>query len=291
MGLISQTEQQYYSGNDYGGYQFVTLQNIIDQFMVVYVGEDKIISKASKIDVAFHAQRALAEMSFDTFKSTKSIEQIVPPSLTMPLPIDFVNYVKVSYIDSVGVKHNIYPNRKTSNPKSLNQDGTNYQYNADGSLMTNSDSTAWTNYKSATPTELSNNDFDYDDDVYNYNIGQRYGLEPEHSQVNGFFYIDELKGNIHFSSNINGKSIILDYISDSLGTDSEMQVHKFAEEAMYKQISYAIISTKINIPEYIVQRYKKEARASKRQAKLRLSNIKFEEIVQILRGKSKHIKH
>ena len=37
--------------------------------------------------------------------------------------------------------------------------------------------------------------------------------------------------------------------------------------------------------------YKKEARVAKRNAKLRLSNIKLEEITQILRGKSKHIKH
>ena len=70
-----------------------------------------------------------------------------------------------------------------------------------------------------------------------------------------------------------------------------MQVHKFAEEAMYKQISYAILSGRANVPEYVVQRYKKEARAAKRQAKLRLSNIKLEEITQILRGKSKQIKH
>jgi hypothetical protein len=70
-----------------------------------------------------------------------------------------------------------------------------------------------------------------------------------------------------------------------------MQVHKFAEEAMYKCIAYAIISTRANMPEYVVQRFKKEARASKRQAKLRLSNIKLEEITQILRGKSKQIKH
>jgi len=45
------------------------------------------------------------------------------------------------------------------------------------------------------------------------------------------------------------------------------------------------------MPEYVVQRFKKEARASKRQAKLRLSNIKLEEITQVLRGKSKQIKH
>ena len=68
-------------------------------------------------------------------------------------------------------------------------------------------------------------------------------------------------------------------------------MHKFAEEAMYKSIIYAILSTKSNIPEYIVRRYKKERFAAIRSAKLRLSNIKLEEITQIFRGKSKQIKH
>ena len=70
MGLLDgTTQQQYYQGNNLGEYQFVSLEDIINQFMVVYVGDQKIISKASRIDVAFHAQRALAELSFDTFKS------------------------------------------------------------------------------------------------------------------------------------------------------------------------------------------------------------------------------
>jgi hypothetical protein len=41
----------------------------------------------------------------------------------------------------------------------------------------------------------------------------------------------------------------------------------------------------------LVPRFKKERFAAIRTAKLRLSNIKLEEITQILRGKSKQIKH
>jgi len=70
-----------------------------------------------------------------------------------------------------------------------------------------------------------------------------------------------------------------------------MQVHKFAEEAMYKWISHAVLASRANTPEYLVARYKKERFAAIRTAKLRLSNIKLEEITQILRGKSKQIKH
>ena len=456
MGLLeSTTQQQYYNGNDNGNYQFTSLNDIIHQFMFVYVGEDKIIPKVNKIDVAFHAKRALAELSFDTFKSFKAQEITVPATLQMTLPQDYVNYTKISWVDSAGIKHLLYPTSKTSNPLSPQQDangdflfhnqnlihsgelikngnfqgghtnwfinvqwdtpsvnppvitnfttetspnaatsgdpqtgwfygwngnaiggynipqycgirqvnvpiksGEKYKVSIDvsgyttgqfsvilvdengdasggGSISSNgtysetltagvyarsyarnsvfirntSDtagnividnisvkrvgdeetSTTWSNYKSTTPSE--NNNDDYKDDTYWPANGERYGLDPQHAQVNGSFYIDQVSGKIHFSSNISGKTVILDYISDSLGTDAEMQVHKFAEEAMYKWISHAVLASKANTPEYLVARYKKERFAAIRTAKLRLSNIKLEEITQILRGKSKQIKH
>jgi len=100
-----------------------------------------------------------------------------------------------------------------------------------------------------------------------------------------------MSGLINFSSSIVGATVVIEYISDGLGTDAEMQVHKFAEEAMYKCIAHAILSTRANVPEYLVARLKKEKYAYTRTAKLRLSNLKIEELTQILRGKSKQIKH
>ena len=58
----------------YGNYQFISLQTIINNFMISYVGSNKIIPKVRKADVAFHAQRAIQELSYDTFKSSKSME-------------------------------------------------------------------------------------------------------------------------------------------------------------------------------------------------------------------------
>jgi hypothetical protein len=41
MGLLpDQTDQQYYNGNDFGNYQYISLQNIIDNFTISYVGEE-----------------------------------------------------------------------------------------------------------------------------------------------------------------------------------------------------------------------------------------------------------
>ena len=70
-----------------------------------------------------------------------------------------------------------------------------------------------------------------------------------------------------------------------------MQIHKFAEEAIYKYIAHAILSTKINVPEFIINRFRRDRRAAMRNAKLRLSNIKLNELAQVMRGKSKHLKH
>ena len=148
--LDNKTELDYYKGLDHGGYQFVSLDDIINQFMVVYVGEEKLIGKAKRLDVAFHAQRALAELSFDTFKSIKSQEITLPPSNTMILPHDYVNYTRVMWSDSSGIKHPIYPTRDTQNPFAIKQseDGT-YSFGATVSRLTNGDfsntsSEAWT---------------------------------------------------------------------------------------------------------------------------------------------------
>ena len=60
---------------------------------------------------------------------------------------------------------------------------------------------------------------------------------------------------------------------------------------MYKSILCAIMSAKANVGRNQLVYYKKDKFAAIRTAKLRLSNIKLEELTQILRGKSKHIKH
>jgi hypothetical protein len=56
-------------------------------------------------------------------------------------------------------------------------------------------------------------------------------------------------------------------------------------------LSYSILANRVGIPEYIVQRYKRDRFAALRNAKIRLSNIKIEEISQVFRNKSKWIKH
>ena len=146
------------------------------------------------------------------------------------------------------------------------------------------------NFESQTPANYQLYDINYSSDVEISAEGRKYGLDPQYSQINGSFFIDQLRGLIKFSSELSGKTITLHYVSDGLGTDAEMVVHKFCEEAVYKHIAYGILSTRSNIPPFIVQRFKKERFAETRKAKIRLSNIKIEEFTQVLKGMGKQIK-
>lgn len=301
MALFQGTQEQYYEGsdgnqasnvNDYGNYQFIYLDDIITNFIIAYVGEDKLISKIKRTDVAFHAQRGMQELSYDTTRSEKSQEIEVAPSLQMPLPHDYVNYVKFSWVDDSGVERIIYPANKTSNPLPILQDSNHeYTFDSNGNLLTANESETWKKFKAAGSTEEDELSDLEENTSFTQLFGQRYGIDPQHTQSNGLFFIDPIKSKVFFSADMVGRIITIKYISDGVATVKEMKVHKFAEEAMYKHIAHAILSTRANTPEYIVNRFNKEKFAAVRQAKLRLSNIKLEELTQVMRGKSKQIKH
>ena len=88
MGLLTQTGQTYYGdASNYGSYQFTSLNDIVNNFIIAYVGESKIISKINKTDVLFHAKRGIQEFNFDTLPSTKSIEIDLPSTLAFILPM------------------------------------------------------------------------------------------------------------------------------------------------------------------------------------------------------------
>ena len=86
-------------------------------------------------------------------------------------------------------------------------------------------------------------------------------------------------------------AILGSFVSDGLAVDLDMKLPKMAEQAMYMHIAYSILSGRANVPEYVVNRFKRDRSSALRTAKIRLSNIKIEEIAQVMRNKSKWIKH
>ena len=292
--------------DNYGSYAYISLNDAIDNFMVGYVGDGKLIQTAKKSDILFHAKRALQEFSYDTLKSIKSAELTIPSSLTLVLPQDYVNYVKTSWIDNAGVKHPIYPtNNLTTSPYYTQiQDSKgiptqdNFGNNIEGTSITQE---RWHSNTILENTLDNSGYIGIDDFNINYNNngewigyvnwGQLYGIDPQYSQSNGWFNLNEREGKMSFASGMINQLIVLEYISDGLAYDTDTKVPKLAEDALYAYILHAVISTRANQPEYLVQRLRREKSSKLRNAKIRLSNIKIEEITQVMRGKSKWIKH
>lgn len=275
-----------------GSYQHITLADVVNNFIISYVGEEKIIPKVKRSNVLFFAQRALQELSYDTLQSEKSQEIEIPENLQMKLPHDYVNYVKMSWVDGSGIEHTIVPADKTSNPTALLQDSNyNYLFDNNGNLLKANESETWKKFSTNNTQEEADNIYLDNDSTFKALHGQRYGIDTRYMNTNGSFFIDQTKGKIFFSSDIANKIITLKYISDGVATAEEKIVHKFAEEAMYKSIAHSILATRANTPEYLVARFKREKFAAVRNAKIRLSNYKSENITQALRGQSKWIKH
>tara|TARA_R110002124_G_scaffold266542_1_gene433465 strand:- start:321 stop:1229 length:909 start_codon:yes stop_codon:yes gene_type:complete len=302
MGLINQTPELYYLGADdvwnsgdenYGDYQFVSIKDIINNFMVAYVGQDKLITKVKRTDVAYWAQRAVQEFSFDLLPQTKSIEIEVPPGLYMVMPQDFVSYIKLAWSDEKGIERIIYRTDKTSNPEAILQDSDfAYTFSESGELLKAQSSETLKRFKAESSANSGYWDINSNPDLMAlYAYGGRYGISPQEAQGNGVFYLDNEDGVIRFSSDLRGRIITLRYVSDGLGTEEDMNVHKYAMDAVEKYIAYSVLSTRSNVQEYLVARFKKESSAARRNAKIRLSKLNLEQLSQVFRNQTKWIKH
>jgi hypothetical protein len=288
--------------DNYKNYEYVDLKDIINNFMIIYIGTDKLIPRTKRSDVVFHAKRGLQEFSYDTLRSVKSQELTIPPSLSLVLPQDYVNYVQLSWVDGAGVKHIIYPTTLTSNPTFTPLQDSSGIPTQDfyGNALESKQSLVNGRWRSSNSNNISGNEtlanVNSNANVNGWDwwkmaYGQRYGLDPQISQKNGWFTIDERRGVFSFSSDLANRLILLEYISDGLGYDEDTKIPKMAEDALYAYMVYNIIAYRPKTPEYIVQRFKKEKSAKLRNAKIRLSNIKLGEFTQVMRGKSKWIKH
>ena len=260
----------------------------------------KLIPSVKRTDVIFHARRGLQEFSYDTLKSVKSSELTVPSTLSLTIPQDYVNYVKLSWVDELGVLHPIYPtnNLNQSPYYTFSQDDTGNPIQDSNDANTEVTSQIDPTWNKTNPRYISGG---FNNDLNNANVldrnytdgalGQRYGLEPQTSQTNGWFKIDERKGTFSFTSNLANKLILLQYISDGNAYDLDARIPKLAEEALYAHIIHSILSVSSGVQEYVVRRFKQERSAKLRNAKIRLSNIKLDQIIQVMRGKSKWLKH
>ena len=297
------TDAANLAGSDLGYYRRTNLDDIINNFIVMYTGQDKILSKVPRLEVAAVAQRAVQEFSYDVFHSENNMELELGPALTVPLPADYVNYVEVSYVDRNGTTRPLYRSTRANASKAALQDQDyNVITDSNGDIVFADESEQnkrFQNPVNDTTAEIIENNSDYITDTnYSYYngtyFGRQWGINPADANVNGTFILDESVGIIYLDSTFQeGELINLRYISDGIGSNGDfanVYVPKMAEDAIYANMLYNLSKVRPSAAGAAAL-YKKEAKAKLNNAKIRLMQLKTKEIEQVLRSKAKWIKH
>jgi hypothetical protein len=303
------TDYQYYenggvnpTNSNWGSYQFVSLDDIVNNFMLMYVGNDKLINNVEKYNILFHAKRGIQELNYDAMKEIKVLELSVCDQLRYVLPPDYVNWVRISIYQN-GVLMPLTENIQTNWSNAyLQANDCKILFDEYGNILKPENSTIDMDrisggkkslYLNANSSQDGNMGYNIDGSWYfDYSVGQRYGLNTETANSNPTFKINKASGVINFSSGAADKLVILEYVSDGMenGVDSEINLNKLFEDFIYAYIKYAILTSKYGVQEYIINRAKKEKSALLRNAKIRLSNIHPGRLLMNLRGQDKWLK-
>lgn len=307
MAYLSQYEYYTNSGNqpqdaNWGSYQYVSLEDIVNNYMLMYYGNHSLVNNEEKYKVLFHAKRAIQELNYDAFKEIKVLELTVTDSLRFILPSDFVNWVRISLYKD-GWLRPLTENIQTLSSKAYLQDNQgNILFDQNGNILEPQYSEI--DYDRLTKTKKSiylnqGSKFNgmegwcYNGNWY-FEVGfnTHFGLNTETANFNPTFNIDRKAGVINFDSSMAGESCILEYISDGMegGDDSLVTVNKLFEKYIYAYITYEILNSKLGVQEYIVARARREKTALLRNAKIRISNIHPGRLLMNLRGMDKIIK-
>ena len=307
MAYISQ--YQYYENGgatpedaNWGSYQYVSLYDIVNNFMLMYSGNHSLVNNEERFKILFHAKRAVQELNYDAFKEIKVLELDVTDSLRYVLPSDYVNWVRVNVYQN-GILRPLTENIQINSSSAYLQDNKGrVLFDANGNALSPQfseiDLDRITNQKKSIYLNQGhqfNGMQGYNDNgdwYFDYTIGARFGLNTETANINPTFKIDKKAGVINFSSGMSGESCILEYVSDGMegGDDSKISVNKLFEDYVYAYIEYVILNSKLNVQEYVVRRAQKRKTALLRNAKIRISNIHPGRLLMNLRGQDKWLK-
>jgi hypothetical protein len=307
MPYISQYQYYENGGNqpeekNWGSYQYVSLYDIVNNFMLMYSGNRSLVNNEERFKILFHAKRAIQELNYDAFREIKALELTVDDRLMYILPSDYVNWVRVNLYKD-GYLRPLTENIQILSSLAYLQDQSgNILFDQNGNALSPQYSEIdWDRIRGTkksiylNPESPYNNQYGWYVDgawFFDYGIGRRFGLNTETANGNPTFAIDKKNGVINFNSDMYGQSVILEYISDGMenGDDSLVSVNKLFEKYIYAYIQYEILNSKLGIQEYIVNRARKEKSALLRNAKIRISNLHPGRLLMNLRGMDKWIK-
>lgn len=313
MAYLSQFEYYENNGNNpkdanWGSYQYISLDDIVNNFLLMYSGNHSLINNEERYKVLFHAKRGIQELNYDAFKEIKVLELNVSNDLRFVLPNDFVNWVRIS-MHKDGLLRPLSENIQVQSAKAYLQDHNNdLLFDQDGNVLEPQYSNLdWERIKNTDKSIYLDREGKYygaygyyvDGKWYfDYTIGGRYGLNTETANFNPTFTIDKKTGVINFSSSMANELCVLEYISDGMenGDNSSVSINKLFEAYIYAYIEYEIAKSKAGfalspmINNTTLERMRRNKTALLRNSRIRMSNMHPSRLLMNLRGRNKMIK-
>jgi len=307
MAYLSQ--YQYYNNAgqapadiNWGSYQYLSLYEVVNNFILIYTGNHSLVNNEERYKILFHAKRAIQELNYDAFKEIKALELEVDAKLKFILPSDYVNWVRIS-VNRDGLLYPLSENNQAMTSKAYLQDSDyDILFDENGNALSpefssldikrilGEEKTIYLNKNSQYSGQMGHCcDGNW---YFSYQMGARFRLNTATANANPTFQIDKKSGVINFSSGVTGELVVLEYVSDGMenGNDNLVSVNKLFEDYIYADIEFALLSSKLGVQEYVVNRARKRRTALLRNAKIRIGNIHPSRLLMSMRGQDKWIK-
>lgn len=278
--MAVQTPEQYYSDDqNWGSYQFVTLKNIIDEMVLESLDDDSYLKNTKRSSILLHAKQGIKKLTQKISNQVLAIEMTVGEQLFIPLPQDYVDYVRVSVVMPDFKLKPLSINRNISISIGYLQDhNAEILFDEFGGITESDSSNAY-----AKPYKK----YSFIDDP----LGGYQELDTSKLSRWGEFTVDELRGTILFSSDLLDKEIVLEYVSDGLQWETlkeeEIKIHKQIEEPLRDWIYYSCIERKRNVPNNEKQRALNRFKTTSHQALIKRQNFDINDIWKTLQVGSK----
>ena len=283
--MSSTNPEVYYNDPIKNSYIYVSLENIVDDFIDTYTGNGTIIGKANRRKIVRHAKQGIKQFTINALRETKKVELELGDTLDITLPPDYVNWVRVSYV---------HPVTGDLMFLSVNDDlpaGTAYLQDHNANILFDNDGfiLEGTTYHSSLKDTITERNFvssfDVNSEETNYNLDTT-------KNINGAFKPIPREGRMHFSSDNASRVIMLEYVSDGLEflNESDIKVSKLAETAILHYINFNMMFSDSGIPMYEKKQAEKIYRAEYTNAKIRMMDVRIGDTMLVLNAKRQYLR-
>lgn len=252
--MALQTPEQYYSSeSNYGKYAYVTLAEVINEILSDAIDPDHYLTNTRRSQLVAKAKSGIRLLNREVKKTIHAVEITVSPSLYLPLPQDYIDWVRISVVDKYYRLMPLKVNYSIPTALGYLQDSEyNLLFDVNGEVIT------------ADSSNHFNKSYKKLDFVYGYN-------------PSGEFVIDERRGVIGFSPELVGEEVVIEYVSDGVQMselkEEEITLHKNIKDALMKFVYMECIAGKRNVSASEKRRSKDEFNGYLHKAKL--DNLHF----------------